>query len=107
MKKPKWSVYFRTNTYFQWKPSFYFNKHAMHKIKHGSVRVEMIPELLFSWLWWEIDFLNGSEKEWEWYFHVMELNGGDIEAAKKNYPWGKNDGNGEWIRTKIWEELKK
>ena len=96
---------FRTINYFRWKPSYYRNKYALHKIKHDSVRVEMIPKLSISWLWLEIEFVRGCEKEWEWFWHVMELNGGNIEAAKKNYPWGKNDENGNWIQSKIWEQL--
>ena len=100
MKKPKWNISFRRlkNSQFSFKPNTYINKRLRWKDKFETPRVETIPQYLLSWLWLQIDFIQGNDEDWEWYLWVTKYCDSDIQKAIDTFPWSQEDENGNFIK---------
>jgi len=100
MKKPKFYISFRLLKSFQfcWFPRKYYIKKLCWKDKYNTPRVEILPQLLISWLWFQIDIIRGTDEDWEWWLWVMKYNDGDIEKAIETWGWGTRV-NGKFIKS--------
>jgi len=100
MKKPRWRVNGRLlkNSQFSFKLKSYINRELLWKDKFNSPRVEMEPKYLFSWLWFQIDFVQGNDSDWEWYLWVTKYSDNNIEQAIETFPWGRNTKDGSFVR---------
>jgi hypothetical protein len=72
MNKPKWHISFRLlkKSQFSFKLNILIHKKLLWKDKFNSPRVEIIPKYLFSWLWFQLDIIQGNDEDWEWYLWV-------------------------------------
>lgn len=104
MKKPKWRVNFKLlkNSQFDWRFNWFINKKLLWKEKWETPRIEILPKYLFSWLWFQIDIIQGTDTDWEWWLWVTKYSNNNEELAKSTYPWGKNFED-KWIRNSPWE----
>lgn len=91
MKKPRFRISSRLlkKSNFSFKMKFYYVKRLAWKDKFESPRVEQIPQLLISWLWFQLDIIRGNDDDWEWWLWVTKYSGGDVEKAIETWPWGK------------------
>lgn len=91
MKKPKFYISFRIlkSTNFTFKMKFYYIKRLLWKDKFNTPRAEIIPQLLTSWLWFQVDIIRGSDDDWEWWLWVTKYCDNDIEKAIRTWPWKK------------------
>lgn len=95
MKKPKFNISFRLlkQSNFSFKIKFYYIKRLLWKDKFESPRVEYVPQLLISWLWFQLDIIRGNDDDWEWWLWVTKYSDNDIEKAIKTYPCGNTIDN--------------
>lgn len=74
---------------FCWLPKKYYVKKLLWKDKYDTPRVEILPQLLASWLCFQLDIIRGTDDDWEWWLWVMKYNDGDIDKAIETWPWGE------------------
>lgn len=101
MKKPKWRITFRLlkMSQFNWGFKKYINQKLSWKDKYDSPRIEIIPKYLFSFFCFQLDFIQGSEEEWEWYLWVTYYCGGNLEKGIETFPWCELNSEGKLIKT--------
>lgn len=99
MNKPKWHISFRLlkNSQFSFRFRNTICKELLWKDKFNSPRVEIIPKYLFSWLWFQLDIIQGNDEDWEWYLWVEKYSNGYIDKAIETFPWMKMI-DGEYIK---------
>lgn len=102
IKKPQFKIYFHINkSFYKYTPNVYFNKRLLWKDKYNSPRVEILPKLLLSFLWFQLDIIRGNDNDWEWWLWVTKYSDNDIEKAKASFPWGQSV-NGVFFRSTPW-----
>ena len=91
VNKPKWHIQFRLlkNSLFSFEFRKTICKELLWKDKFNSPRVENIPKYLFSWLWFQLDIIQGNDDDWEWYLWVEKYSNCDIDKAVETFPWMK------------------
>lgn len=88
MRKPKFRIIVHDeNETFHWYPKFDFNNKLIWSEKNEFPRVDLSPYWSISLGFKTILINHGFDFEWEWYLWVTKYNNGDIENAKKTYPW--------------------
>jgi len=96
MKKIKYYLNFRTNSYIRYIPYFRSNK-LLWKEKYGTPRVELSPKIHLEWLWFEFTLQKGSDCWWERWLWLHKFCNSDIEKAKNSWPWvGLNEIRNSW-----------
>jgi len=73
--------------WFGWKPNFVLQRELLWKDKFGTPRVEILPHLIFNWLWLDLYVSKGGEDEWEWWLWLHKYNKGNLREALSSWPW--------------------
>ena len=99
MKKPIFRIDYRIlkNSQFSLKMKTYFVKRLLWKDKYDTPRVEILPQFLISWLWFQVDIIRGNDADWEWWLWVTKYCDNNIDKAIETWGWGQTI-DGEFVK---------
>ena len=68
-------------------PHLRIQRELLWKDKFNTPRVEILPHLIFNWLWFDITIHKGTDDEWEWWLWLHKYNKGNLREALSSWPW--------------------